>query len=441
MNSSQFPWHSQFSVYLLFDVAAATSTKMDTTLLTERWFCCQINLRRKMVVSKRRYSLTFDREKLGLPLLDHLLLGDQEDAYTNASQKPRSGSTTPCFNTREILHVVICSKIWKLASRMTKILFSKLITRVKTMKHEILHGGSSYVNSQGFGETSFLDKWNDALQEASTINSHGDSDDKGKGKIAHEMVTYSRVWEGTKQHRFVTRIPTANGVLYDEQEDDFNCQRSTEPESQIVQCSRFGGNEACDSTFSSVTISNSSICPLHNFDMDADSLNYDISWEDLTFGEQIGQGSSATVYHGLWRGLDVAIKVFLKFEIWDGLLSCFTQEVLMRRLRHPNLLLFMGHRSLFQLLRRNLVTLDSRRRVNMALDVNWTVKVGDFGLSRLKHATFLTTKKWRGTTQWMAPEVIRNEPVDEKSDLYSFGVVLWELATLKIPWYGPTPMQ
>ncbi|KAI3960429.1 hypothetical protein MKW92_001356 [Papaver armeniacum] len=234
----------------------------------------------------------------------------QEDAYTNASHKPGSGCTTtkPCFNTGKILHV-ICSKIWKLASRMSKILFSKLIPRVKTMKHEILHGESSYVNPRDSKETSFLDKWNDALREASTINSLEGSDDKVKSKIAHEMLTYSRAWKGTKQHKFVTRIPTANGVLYDEQEDDFNCQRSTEPESQLVQCSRFVGNEASGSTFSSfdsastVTISNSNICPLHNFDMDAESLNYDISWEDLTFCEQIGQGSSATVYHGLWCGL------------------------------------------------------------------------------------------------------------------------------------------
>ncbi|KAI3864358.1 hypothetical protein MKX03_024199, partial [Papaver bracteatum] len=219
-----------------------------------------------------------------------------EDAYANASQKPISGFTTtaPCFNTREILHVVSCSKIWKLASRMNKILFSKLVPRVKKMKHEVLHGKSSYINPQGFRETSFS-KWNDSLQEASAINSLGNLDDKGKDKISYEMVTYLRAWKGTKQHRFVTGIPTPNGVLYDEQEDDFNCQRSTEPESQIVQCSRFVGNEASGSTFSSfdsastVTISNSSICPLHNFDMDADSLSCDIAWEDLTFGEQIGQ--------------------------------------------------------------------------------------------------------------------------------------------------------
>ncbi|CAN6922033.1 unnamed protein product [Brassica oleracea] len=43
--------------------------------------------------------------------------------------------------------------------------------------------------------------------------------------------------------------------------------------------------------------------------------------------------------------------------------------------------------------------------------------------------------------QWMAPEVLRNESANEKSDIYSFGVVLWELATGKIPWETLNSMQ
>ncbi|RDX69605.1 Serine/threonine-protein kinase EDR1, partial [Mucuna pruriens] len=67
--------------------------------------------------------------------------------------------------------------------------------------------------------------------------------------------------------------------------------------------------------------------------------------------------------------------------------------------------------------------------------------VCDFGLSRMKHHTFLSSKSCAGTPEWMAPEVLRNEPANEKCDVYSFGVILWELTTTKIPWRGLNPMQ
>uniref|UniRef100_A0A7C8Z4G8 non-specific serine/threonine protein kinase n=1 Tax=Opuntia streptacantha TaxID=393608 RepID=A0A7C8Z4G8_OPUST len=78
---------------------------------------------------------------------------------------------------------------------------------------------------------------------------------------------------------------------------------------------------------------------------------------------------------------------------------------------------------------------------NLLVDKNWTVKVGDFGLSKLKNATFLTAKSGGGTPQWMAPEVLRNEPSNEKSDVFSFGVTLWELMTVKIPWANLNSLQ
>ncbi|KAL3641884.1 hypothetical protein CASFOL_012699 [Castilleja foliolosa] len=218
---------------------------------------------------------------------------------------------------------------------------------------------------------------------------------------------------------------------------------------------------------------------VNKFDVDSDCIDYEISWEDLTIGEQIGQGSCGTVYHGLWYGSDVAVKAFSKMEYTDELIFSFREEVsLMKRLRHPNILLFMGavttpqrlcivteflpRGSLFRFLQKNTSKLEMRRRIHMALDIargmnylhhfnppiihrdlkssnllvdkNWTVKVGDFGLSRLKHETYLTTKTGKGTPQWMAPEVLRNESSDEKGDIYSYGVVLWELVTHKIPW-------
>ncbi|XP_039053385.1 serine/threonine-protein kinase EDR1-like [Hibiscus syriacus] len=51
---------------------------------------------------------------------------------------------------------------------------------------------------------------------------------------------------------------------------------------------------------------------------------------------------------------------------------------------------------------------------NLLVDKNWVVKVCAFGLSRMKHHTFLSSKSTAGTPEWMAPEILRNEPANEK---------------------------
>ncbi|CAL1401148.1 unnamed protein product [Linum trigynum] len=208
-------------------------------------------------------------------------------------------------------------------------------------------------------------------------------------------------------------------------------------------------------------------------------VDCEIKWEDLQLAEEVGQGAFAVVYRAIWNESDVAVKVYFASDYREETLHEYTKEIeMLKRLRHPNVLLFMGavylpqrlalvteflpRGSLFKTLHRNNQTLDIKRRLKMALDVakgmnylhhrnppivhgdlkssnllvdkNWNVKVGDFGLSRWKHATFLSAKSGIGTPQWMAPEVLRNDPSNEKSDVYSFGVILWELMTVSIPW-------
>ncbi|KAG8379366.1 hypothetical protein BUALT_Bualt07G0081100 [Buddleja alternifolia] len=284
-----------------------------------------------------------------------------------------------------------------------------------------------------------------------------------------------------------------------------------------------------------------------------DVADCEIPWEDITLGERIGLGSYGEVYRGDWHGTEVAVKKFLDQDLTGESLEEFKSEVrIMKRVRHPNVVLFMGavtrppnlsiiteflpRGSLYRLIHRPNNQIDERRRLRMALDAargmnylhncspvivhrdlkspnllvdkNWVVKVCDFGLSRMKHSTFLSSRSAAGThtvilfclllclcigycscfhfledsliavgpitlrplemfachvspsekvvccdlwfedkfkstvpAEWMAPEVLRNEPSNEKCDVYSFGVILWELCTLQQPWGGMNPMQ
>ena len=46
-----------------------------------------------------------------------------------------------------------------------------------------------------------------------------------------------------------------------------------------------------------------------------------------------------------------------------------------------------------------------------------------------------------GTYRWMAPEVIEHKPYDHKADVFSFGIMMWELLTGKLPYESLTPVQ
>lgn len=61
------------------------------------------------------------------------------------------------------------------------------------------------------------------------------------------------------------------------------------------------------------------------------------------------------------------------------------------------------------------------------------VKISDFGTSR-EWNEISTRMSFAGTVAWMAPEIIRNEPCSEKVDIWSYGVVLWELLSGEIPY-------
>uniref|UniRef100_A0A0D9V417 Protein kinase domain-containing protein n=1 Tax=Leersia perrieri TaxID=77586 RepID=A0A0D9V417_9ORYZ len=80
------------------------------------------------------------------------------------------------------------------------------------------------------------------------------------------------------------------------------------------------------------------------------------------------------------------------------------------------------------------------KSANCLVNKHWTVKICDFGLSRVMTDSPMTDNSSAGTPEWMAPELIRNEPFTEKCDIFSLGVIMWELCTLSRPWDGISPV-
>jgi len=71
---------------------------------------------------------------------------------------------------------------------------------------------------------------------------------------------------------------------------------------------------------------------------------------------------------------------------------------------------------------------------NLLVDENWNVKVADFGFARIKEENATMTRC--GTPCWTAPEVITGEKYSEKADVYSFGMIMWQVAARKPPFAG-----
>ena len=77
---------------------------------------------------------------------------------------------------------------------------------------------------------------------------------------------------------------------------------------------------------------------------------------------------------------------------------------------------------------------------NVLLASDGTVKVGDFGLARFaaSASTTLGDDRFAGTPRYTAPEAVRGEPLDARTDVYALGIVLYECLTGRPPFEGDT---
>ncbi|KAK7252998.1 hypothetical protein RIF29_37358 [Crotalaria pallida] len=210
---------------------------------------------------------------------------------------------------------------------------------------------------------------------------------------------------------------------------------------------------------------------------------WEIDTNQLIYGNRVGSGSFGDLFRGTYCSQDVAIKVLKPECISTDMLKEFAQEVyIMRKIRHKNVVQFIGactqppnlcivtefmargslydylhkQRGVFKLpcllkvaidvskgmnyLHQNNIIHRDLKTANLLMDENELVKVADFGVARVQTQSGVMTAE-TGTYRWMAPEVIEHKPYDQKADVFSFGISLWELLTGELPYSHLTPLQ
>eukprot|EP01025_Chloroclados_australasicus_P038580 TRINITY_DN39816_c0_g1_i1.p1 TRINITY_DN39816_c0_g1~~TRINITY_DN39816_c0_g1_i1.p1 ORF type:complete len:508 (-),score=57.89 TRINITY_DN39816_c0_g1_i1:700-2094(-) len=193
----------------------------------------------------------------------------------------------------------------------------------------------------------------------------------------------------------------------------------------------------------------------------------------------LGKGSQGQVYEGYWQGEKVAVKEFtggLMANLEGNLFKELQRELsIMQQLNHKNIVKCYGvclkspHRSLIlEHMVNSLHNLIHKHHyrarfsyqdkitiachIAKALDYmhpsiihrdikpsnvlikGGVAKLADFGITAMPERSHISTTQTRGTIQYAAPELYTEGRINHKADIYSLGVLLWELYSGQRPW-------
>jgi predicted Ser/Thr protein kinase len=208
-----------------------------------------------------------------------------------------------------------------------------------------------------------------------------------------------------------------------------------------------------------------------------------IPYENIKFGAQLGQGASGQVFKGTWNNTAVALKV----SMTQANLTVIGELELMMQLRpHPNVIQLFGFsvhpetESIILVIEfcnggsLDDVLFDATQHISIQQKVSWLLgiakgiehlhannivhrdiaarnvllnqnepKITDFGMSR-----FLAEEKQHGTTKselgpirWMSPESLRIKEYSNKSDIWSFGILMYEVIAQHEPHADVDPIE
>lgn len=194
-----------------------------------------------------------------------------------------------------------------------------------------------------------------------------------------------------------------------------------------------------------------------------------IESNELIVKEQIGKGSFGIVRSALWRGTPIAVKEFQSDLEEECKKEIIAELDSLSRLHHPNIIQLLGvqilkkpymiameympfslenHIHFLRFIDKKSICIDIARGLayihnrkpdsiihrdlkpsNILLTISLKAKLADFGLSILQKDNFLEYKMTgeTGSYRYMAPEVLRHESYNSKVDIWSFGMVIYEI--------------
>jgi formylglycine-generating enzyme required for sulfatase activity/tRNA A-37 threonylcarbamoyl transferase component Bud32 len=200
---------------------------------------------------------------------------------------------------------------------------------------------------------------------------------------------------------------------------------------------------------------------------------------------RIGKGAMGTVYRATdtQTGREVALKIiYSELAVDPAMLERFKREAdALRQLKHPNIVEFVDAfehdeqyvivmeylpgGSLFDLLLQGPLPIERVRHIaidlcdalirahrlklihrdikpeNILMNEEGTPKLADFGLARLSHDTRVTRSGTQfGTPHYMAPEAWEGKTLDAQADIWSLGILMFEMLTGQVPFSGDTPL-
>jgi serine/threonine protein kinase len=150
-------------------------------------------------------------------------------------------------------------------------------------------------------------------------------------------------------------------------------------------------------------------------------------------GEMAMQLVHPHVVRTLEHGTSTKGEHFLVMEFIDGLSLQFVRESRSARTVQKLELLAQAAEGLAAVHAAGFIHHDINPR-NFLVDRDQRVKLIDFGLTVPNTPAFLRPGNRTGTLQYMAPELLRREPIDERIDVFAFGVLAFEFLTDRLPY-------